>query len=114
MTQTKKSDPMPPRSVRLAATITVLLRFALIIAAVVALFSGHWSTLFASIGTLLITFVPPFLASKMNVRLPLQFELFATAFIYAALFLGEVGDYYYKYWWWDVALHTGSAFAFGF
>lgn len=102
------------RSVRISATITILLRMALVLAAVVAAVTASWSVLFASLGTLIITFVPPFIASKVNVRLPLQFELFATVFIYAALFLGEVGDYYYKYWWWDVALHTGSAFAFGF
>lgn len=114
MADVKNKEQLPTRSVRLAATVTVLLRFALIIAAIIAFFTGNWSTLLASIGTLILTFVPPFIASKMNVRLPLQFELFATAFIYAAMFLGEVGDYYQKFWWWDVALHTGSAFAFGF
>jgi len=30
------------------------------------------------------------------------------AFIFSALFLGEVHSYYTKYWWWDIALHTSS------
>ena len=29
------------------------------------------------------------------------------------LVLGEVGDFYERYWWWDVVLHGGSAVAFG-
>jgi len=34
-------------------------------------------------------------------------------FIFATIFLGEIKDFYEKYWWWDVVLHTGSAVAFG-
>ena len=29
------------------------------------------------------------------------------------LFLGEVRNFYERYWWWDIVLHTGSAVAFG-
>jgi RNAse (barnase) inhibitor barstar len=34
-------------------------------------------------------------------------------FVYATLFLGEVGSFYERFWWWDIALHIGSAMAFG-
>ena len=30
-----------------------------------------------------------------------------------SLFLGEFGDYYNRFWWWDVVLHSGSAFLLG-
>ena len=40
--------------------------------------------------------------------------LFRSAFfVYATLFLGEANRFYYDVWWWDVMLHSGSAFAFG-
>src|SRR5690606_37040674 len=43
-------------------------------------------------------------------------DRFVTAiavFLCATLFLGELGDFYERYWWWDVVLHGGSAVAFG-
>ncbi len=30
-----------------------------------------------------------------------------------SLFLGEVYSYYTRYWWWDLILHSGSAFLLG-
>ena len=36
---------------------------------------------------------------------------FTTLFIFSSLFLGEVGDFYIKYWWWDILLHTTSTMA---
>jgi uncharacterized membrane protein YjdF len=87
---------------------------ALIIAAILAIFNGRWSTLFASVGTLCLTLVPQALASKARFRLPLQFEMAITVFLFATLFLGENDNYYYRFAWWDVVLHGGSAFAFGF
>jgi uncharacterized membrane protein YjdF len=33
--------------------------------------------------------------------------------VFASLFLGEVRDYYSRFWWWDTALHTLSGFLLG-
>ncbi len=94
--------------------ISALLRLALLLAALLAVITASWTVLFASLGALILSYVPRALASRIQVRLPLQFEAFIVVFLYATLFLGEVGDYYYRFWWWDVVLHVGSAFAFGF
>ncbi|MEX2353517.1 MAG: hypothetical protein WD709_04965, partial [Gammaproteobacteria bacterium] len=48
-----------------------------------------------------------------QVRIPHEFELLAVVFIYASLFLGEVLDYYTRYWWWDMLLHGGSGLLLG-
>jgi uncharacterized membrane protein YjdF len=47
------------------------------------------------------------------VYIPPQFQLLAIAFIFASLFLGEVGGFYTRFWWWDIVLHTGSGFLLG-
>jgi uncharacterized membrane protein YjdF len=47
------------------------------------------------------------------VYIPPEFELLAVAFVFAALFLGEVRGYYVRFWWWDIALHTASGFLLG-
>ena len=84
------------------------------VAAILAAITQNWSAVFASLGAFGLTYVPKALASQMNVRIPLQFEMFIILFLYASIFLGEVGGYYERFWWWDIVLHTGSAFAFGF
>lgn len=94
--------------------ITVLLRLALAVVALLAAFTQNWEVLFAGVGALALTYVPQVLANQINVRLPLQFELAITVFLYASIFLGEVGDFYQRFWWWDTVLHAGSSFAFGF
>jgi hypothetical protein len=99
---------------RLTSRITTLIRLALFVAGVSAVFTGQWSVLFAAGGALVLSYLPQLLASQIKIRLPLQFQFIITLFLYATLFLGEVGDYYEKFWWWDVVLHAGSAFAFGF
>ena len=34
-------------------------------------------------------------------------------FIYATLFLGNVQEYYARFWWWDFVMHTGSGIVLG-
>lgn len=101
-------------SERITLTITFLLRAALVIAALLAIHGQNWSALFAAAGAFGLTYVPRVLASSIQVRLPLQFEAIITVFVYLSIFLGEVADYYHRFWWWDTVLHAGSAFAFGF
>lgn len=101
-------------SERITSSVTILIRVALVVAGVLAVMTANWPSLFAAIGALGLTYIPRVLASSVQVRLPLQFEAAITIFLYASIFLGEVGGYYVKYWWWDSVLHVGSAFAFGF
>ena len=44
---------------------------------------------------------------------PPEFELLVIIFVFASLFLGEVRGYYVRFWWWDLALHSGSALLLG-
>ncbi len=36
-----------------------------------------------------------------------------SAFVFGTLFLGEVYDFYERFWWWDIVLHGLSAMGFG-
>jgi hypothetical protein len=101
-------------SERVTHNTTLLIRLALLFAAIYAILNARWSVVFAASGALILSYVPQLLASKIQVKLPLQFQFGITLFLYASIFLGEVGGYYQKFWWWDVVLHAGSAFAFGF
>ncbi|MFH1270075.1 MAG: hypothetical protein ABII03_00385 [Nanoarchaeota archaeon] len=62
----------------------------------------------------LITFLPKLFEKKYKINIPIEFEILVLVFVFASLFLGEVKDYYLRYWWWDVVLHVGSGVALGF
>lgn len=81
--------------------------------AVIALALSRWSLAFVSLTTLALSLVPPLLAARWSLRLPLPFLLFTTLFFFASIFLGEAFDFYERLWWWDIALHGLSAIGFG-
>lgn len=62
---------------------------------------------------LCITFLPPLLGQRFQVKTLHEFESLAVVFVYMSLFLGEVQGYYARFWWWDIVLHTGSGFLLG-
>lgn len=89
------------------------IRAGLAAVALYALAAGRWSSAFVTGATLAITFLPALFQSWAGVRIPRGFTGAIVAFTVATLFLGEVGDFYERFWWWDVVLHAGSAAGFG-
>ena len=82
-------------------------------AAMIALAFGRWSLAFVSFATLALSLLPPLLAFRWSLALPLPFLLFTTFFVFASIFLGEAFGFYERLWWWDIALHGLSAVGFG-
>lgn len=93
--------------------ITILLKIVLINGASLALYQGRIQVAVESILILLITFLPLLLGRRFQVKIPPEFELLAILFVFASLFLGEVHDYYTRYWWWDMVLHAGAGLLLG-
>lgn len=66
------------------------------------------------VGLIMIaTLSPIWLSRWLEIHLPPEAELFAILFLYSSLFLGEFGDFYERFAWWDALLHTGSGFLMG-
>ncbi len=93
--------------------IVYLIWGGLLAAALVAMFLGQWSLTFVATLTLLVSLAPSVLSDRYHVNLPWPFFTGIVLFIFATLFLGEVLDFYNRYWWWDVLLHGLSAVGFG-
>jgi uncharacterized membrane protein YjdF len=74
---------------------------------------GVWGNAAIASGILLLTFLPAILARRLDVHIPPEFEVLTIAFVFAALFLGEIQDYYNRFWWWDIALHATSGLLLG-
>ena len=78
-----------------------------------ALFQRNWPLAFVALITLLLSMAPVFVARWADLFIPPSFIAAIVVFIGGTLFLGEVFDFYYRFWWWDLVMHGGSAIGFG-
>lgn len=93
--------------------IVSAVRIALAAVLIGALIEAQWSVAFVALATLTLSTVPELVGRRLGVHLPVSMIAVISLFLFATLFLGEVLDFYNRYWWWDVALHGGSALGFG-
>jgi hypothetical protein len=100
-------------NLREQSKVTYAIWFTLCATALVALVLGRLALVFVSLATLGLSMMPAFFAARFAIRLPISFVAAIVVFAFATLFLGEAFDFYNRYWWWDIALHGGSAVGFG-
>ncbi len=93
--------------------LSFILKVTLVIGAISMFWQQQYQSAFEILLILLITTLPVVLGDRFDVKIPHIFETFAVIFVFMSLFLGEVYDYYGRFWWWDKVLHTGSAFLLG-
>jgi len=58
-------------------------------------------------------FIPSMISKKWKISIPSTMYIIYVIFLYAAIFLGEVRDFYYRIPHWDTILHTFSGAALG-
>lgn len=90
-----------------------VLECVLVFGFALSLTQRQWLNAFIIAGIVILNALPKVLGKKFDVYIPSEFELLATVFIFASLFLGEIHGYYTRFWWWDLALHAGSGFLMG-
>ena len=95
--------------------LTLRLTLQVLLALGLALFvlRHDWENVFLTASIILLTLAPAILDRRYRVIVPPEFEFVAAAFVFLSLFLGSAADFYYKYWWWDIVLHSGSGFLLG-
>ena len=93
--------------------LTLIIWGILAIATIFALFTARWSTVFVSVTAIVMTLLPALFSERFRIILPLGFLAAISVFVFATLFLGEVFDFYNRFWCWDVVLHGFSAIGFG-
>lgn len=93
--------------------LTWIIWSILLAAAVLAVFEQRWTQVFVSVISMILILLPGIFSERFNVRLPLSFLAAISLFVFGTLFLGEVFDFYERFWWWDILLHGLSAIAFG-
>ena len=78
-----------------------------------SLASGDYELVPVSAVSLLLTFLPSIFERSIKVSLPASFQVVLLIFIFAAQFLGEIYNYYERFWWWDILLHSWSGVLLG-
>ncbi|MFK7937770.1 MAG: hypothetical protein AB8B82_00205 [Roseovarius sp.] len=86
---------------------------ALAIVTLEALIFGPWSLAFVAFATLVLSLAPVLVARWADVIVPPSFIAAIVLFVGGTVFLGEVYNFYERYWWWDTMMHGGSAIGFG-
>lgn len=93
--------------------IGIFLKTSIAIGAVLLFAGGNYQAGLESLIIMAVTFTPLMMARFFHIRIPLEFDTIAVIFIYMSLFLGEVQDFYQRFWWWDLVLHGSSGFLLG-
>lgn len=93
--------------------ITAVLQLVLLAEIVFAVWGQRWFTAFLTAMIIAVTFFPLVFERRFRIHIPPELQFAAIAFVFASLFLGEIRDYYTRFWWWDIALHTTSGFLLG-
>jgi len=94
----------------------ILVRILLVIMSLEGLYllySGQWLSFFLILLIIFALLAPLLFQSQLNVTVPAEFHISAVMFSFAALYLGEVQQFYQRLWWWDIALHATAGLLMG-
>lgn len=107
------ASPNHDRAATIHRWVTRALQTIMILAALIAIYERQWLNAVIVAAIFGLCALPGVLSRRMKVYIPPEFELLTILFIFASLFLGEIGGYYERFWWWDVMLHTASGLLLG-
>lgn len=93
--------------------IFILMRFSIILAGAAAIFDRNWEHLGMAVLTLLAILLPSLMEKQFKLEIPSHFEIVLVLFVYAAIFLGSMHQFYFRFWWWDKMLHGFSGLILG-
>ncbi len=102
------------KSEKFYIVFSLIIRVILIVAIVISFFEDNWIFVFFSALTFLLTFFPKIIERSYKIELPVTFQMLIVLFACAGVFLGGVGEFYVKYWWWDSMLHFLAGIGLGF
>ena len=103
----------PPEERSLYLALTWLIQVLLVVGLILFLLRRNWENVFQTLIVILLTLIPAFLFRHYRVIIPPEFQLVSALFVFLSLFLGSALDFYYRFWWWDLVLHTASGFLLG-
>ncbi len=104
---------MPKKKIEINEIISWIVRVLLLVAIAESIYTKKYQNTFIGVISIIMTFYPSILKKKLRVYLPSSLQIIITLFIFAAEFLGEFYEFYYKIPWWDNMLHCISGSVLG-
>lgn len=106
----KAAVQMELREHRSSFIVFTILRTMVLAVLVRQFFLGNFESVFFSLLTLLLLYVPSYIQVEFRIELPTGLEIVVLCFIFAAEILGEISAFYVKVPNWDTMLHTVNGF----
>ena len=103
----------PGAAARIKRWIVFVIVALMAIDLVVVVSEGLWLSGFLILAIALLILLVTVFSDRLAVQIPAEFQVLALLFVFSALFLGEVRNYYDRIWWWDIALHSTSGLLMG-
>ncbi len=89
------------------------LRALVILIMIIQILQKNWEAAFLCILTLILFLIPMIIDKKLKIELPTPLEITILLFIFSAEILGEIQNFYGKFEYWDLILHTINGFLCG-
>ncbi len=102
--------PRPLERKGLLYAVYFVLRVAVMLMLVAAVFNRSYENVLLCVLTLFLFMLPSAFERKLRIDLPDTLEIIILLFIFAAEILGEIQDYYITFPYWDTMLHTINGF----
>ncbi len=102
---------------RLSFAVYALMIAITVVVIVFTVVRQQYESTFTAVLSLILFLIPTFVEESFHIKLPMALEIVAVLFVFCANILGEIGEYYTKFPFWDDMLHYTSGFifaAFGF
>ena len=100
----------PTEQGNIYVTFMVILQLLLTAGLVLFVWRRDWENIFLTVTVMLICLVPTIISRRRRIFIPPEFQFIAAFFVFLSLYLGSGFDFYYRFWWWDLVLHTYSGF----
>lgn len=117
MDKQKDAPPIPEvailRGNRVHRILVGVLLLMMVAEWIFLLIEQRWLSAFLATLIIATLLSPVIFRKKMGVEIPAEFHMTAVVFIFASLYLGEIQDFYYRFWWWDIALHSSAGLLIG-
>lgn len=105
------------RANKLSFAVYVVMGLITISVIVLSAINKNYESIFTATLSLLLFMAPTFVEESFRIKLPALLEIIAVLFVFCANILGEIGEFYTRFPFWDNILHYVSGFifaAFGF
>ncbi|MBL1214047.1 MAG: hypothetical protein HND52_11870 [Ignavibacteriae bacterium] len=93
--------------------VKAIILIIMFVGLLISIYERIWFNVFLVSLLLLLTLTPTILYKRYKFVIPPEIEIIAIIFIFASGYLGDIREYYDKYWWWDKVLHFSSGILLG-